>query len=431
MNKRLVILMGGLLTGLLGFADTAPFGSVVGWWRFNDAANRGRDISGYGNDLDELGSGISYVAADTGYTTRGCYDDSGCLYIGTAGSTATATPKTVWDETKGFTYLMRVRGDISLSTTFASDTIYNFLSMLNDGNQWHLVAMRHDPDKNVGSKIYLYSLFGDNPTVGKDTRCEASADSGLAYPLTAGIKIGGTVGAKSSIFTLTDKYKGYVDDVCVVQRTMTKNEINIYYQYGDPNPYLTANSSSAFDSPSDWSCNYNETTGYSPATLPGADFQIDYNRTLTVTTDGTFGGRSLLLGRPEDLVSIVNPNTKRPKNGNLSAKANLTFGELCLNSGKLTATGGKTLTATKLAVNATDESPYEINVTSGTYTIIGAATGDGWIEKTGTGTLDLTGLTGSAKVIVAAGTVNAGENVRVDYNLPEDKGAHRPVLMFK
>ena len=431
MTRKMVLLSGGVMLALCGFADAAPFGSVVGWWRFNDAANPGRDSSGYGNDIDGLEPGVSYVAADIGYAMRGCYDDSGCLVIGAAGNKATATPATSWDTSKDYTYLMRVRGDVSLSTSFASGTIYNLLSMLNDGDKWHLVAMRHDPNKKVGSQTYLYSLFGDNPTVGEDARCEHSANSGLAYPLTAGIEIGGTVGAKSSIFTLTDEFKGYVDDVCVVQRTMTKTEVNIYYQYGDPNPYLTASSSTAFGSANDWSCNYNETTGYSPASLPGADFQIDYNRTLTVATDGTFGGRSLLLGRPEDLVSIVNPNTKRPKNGNLSAKANLTFAELRLNSGKLTASAGKTLTATKLVINAAETSPFEVNVASGAYTVTGAAAGDGWIEKTGDGTLDLTGLAGAAKVIVAKGEVLHGDNVTVKYDLPEDQGSHRPVLMFR
>lgn len=63
-------------------AETAPFGSVVGWWRFNDAANPGKDSSEYGNDLTTRGEHVSYKEKDTGYASRGCYDDSGCLYIG-------------------------------------------------------------------------------------------------------------------------------------------------------------------------------------------------------------------------------------------------------------------------------------------------------------------------------------------------------------
>ena len=391
-------------------AETAPFGSVVGWWRFNDATNRGKDSSEYGNDITGLASGVSYKDADTGYTTRGSYDDSGCLYFGTAGNKATATANTLWDEDKGFTYLMRIRGDLDVSTSLISETtILNLLNMLNDGDKWHLVAMRHDPDKLVGSKTYLYSLFGDNPTLAEASRCEASANSGLYFPLTTDIKIGGTVGAKVSIFTRTASYKGYMDDICVVQRTMTKNEVNYYYQYGDPNPYLTGNSSAAFASSSGWSCNSGETTGYSPATLPGADFQVDNGYTLTVSSDGTFGGHSLILGRSADLVSVVNSSSKRTKNGHLKAQANLTFGDLRLYNGKLTATGGKTLTAAKLTVSATSASPYLVEVASGTYAIEGAAVGGGWIAKTGAGTLDLTALTGTAKVRLDAGTLKAAK----------------------
>ena len=407
-------------------AETAPFGSVVGWWRFNDAANPGKDSSEYGNDLNGL-SKVSVVNADTGYTTRGCYDDSGCLYIGTAGNTATATPKTLWDETKGFTYLMRVRGDISVSTFLVFETtMLNLINMLNDSGAWHLVAMRHDPDKLVGSKTYLYSLFGDNPTLAEASRCEASRDDDLYFPLTTEIKIGGTVGA----LTRTTKYKGYMDDICVVQRTMTKNEVNYYYQYGDPNPYLTGNSSAAFASSSGWSCNSGETTGYSPTTLPGADFQIDNGYTLTVSSDGVFGGHSLTLGRLADLVSVVDSSNRRGKNGNLSAKANLTFADLRLFSGKLTGSAGKALTATKLTVNATEANPYEINVASGAYAVTGTAAGTGSLLKTGEGTLDLTGLAGAAKVVVTEGKVLAGPNVTVTYDLAEDKG-DVPVLMVE
>ena len=70
----------------------------------------------------------------------------------------------------------------------------------------------------------------------------------------------------------------------------------------------------------------------------------------------------------------------------------------------------------------------EIAVASGVYAISGAAAGAGSLLKTGAGTLDLTGLTGSAKVIVTEGKVLAGPNVMVTYDLEEDRGTV-PVLM--
>ena len=108
----------------------------------------------------------------------------------------------------------------------------------------------------------------------------------------------------------------------------------------------------------------------------------------------------------------------------------VTVGDLRLNCGKITASAGTTLTATKLTVNATAENPFEVNVDSGAYAIGGAASGRGSILKTGAGTLDLTGLTGTAKVVVTEGKVLAGPNVTVSYDLEEDRGAV-PVLMVE
>ena len=37
MNRNLIVLAGGVGLALVGFgADVAPFGSVVGWWRFRE-----------------------------------------------------------------------------------------------------------------------------------------------------------------------------------------------------------------------------------------------------------------------------------------------------------------------------------------------------------------------------------------------------------
>ena len=432
MNKKLIVLAGGVGLTLVGFcADVAPFGSVVGWWKFDDAANPGKDSSEYGNDLTTRGEHVSYKEKDTGYTSRGCYDDSGCLYIGAKGEKAGLTAKRSWDMAKGHTYLLRARNDGD-TMSGGSDEVANLVSKLSDKNRWHLFAERYD-DQLVtgGTNKHIVWLFGDDPTSSDDLAQAVADDASKVYfPLDNSIAIGGKIGATVTFIFDIEKsinYKGYLDDVCVVQRTMSKEEVNYYYQYGDPNPYLKGNSSSAFASSDGWSCS-GEGLGYSPVNLPGADFQVDDGNTLTVSSDGTFGGHSLVLGRLADAVSVVNSSNHRGKNGNLTANANLAFSDLRLFSGKLTGSAGKTLTATKLTVNATTEDPFEIAVASGTYVIGGAATGTGSLLKTGAGTLDLTGLTGAAKVVVTEGKVLAGPNVTVTYDLEEDRGAV-PVLM--
>ena len=430
-----MVLAGGVGLALVGFgADVAPFGSVVGWWKFDDAANPGKDSSEYGNDLDGL-SNVSAGVIDSGYTTRGTYNDSGCLYIGTAGNTATATPKKIWDTTKGFTYAMRSRtADGKVDTTIDAN-VNGVLNALNDHKGWHFIAYRYDPDKLTGNNNWLRWLFADLTDPNDGNRAEVTSDDTIYFPLSTDIAIGGNVGAKGKIYGFTyDKklpFKGYMDDVIVVSRTMTKTEIQRLYLTGDPNPYLVSDNDVAFASASGWSCS-EKSLAYSPTDLPGADFVVDDGRTIKAPAahaGTTFGGHSLILGRRSPLTSKVDGTTQIAGTiGNFVQQASVTIPDLRLNNGKLTASAGTTLAATKLTVNATEGNPYEVNVASGTYAVTGAASGDGWLKKTGAGTLDLTGLTGAAKVVVTEGKVLAGPNVTVTYDLEEDRGAV-PVLM--
>lgn len=402
--RKAMVLAVGLGLALLGFgAETAPFGSVVGWWRFNDASKPGKDSSEYGNDL-VFGEDVSRVADDT--VTAGCYAGGGCLYLGEKGATATCSPTTTWSTSTGYTYLMRSRNDgdsIEVTSILVPKENRKMTAMASDKNAWHLIAMRYDNKKVTGGdNKYYYWLFGDNPTIDDDAGlAQANGDSGFTFPLSNDIVLGGTVAASISGFTKSMSYKGYLDDVCVVQRTMSKDEINHYYHYGDPNPYLTSSGG--------WSC-AGENLGYAAADLPGADFQVDCGRTRTISNEGgTFGGHSLILGRPADLVSVVDSSKKLTKTGNLTVKTNYTFTDLRMFAGTLTGTSGKALTVNKLTVNATSESPYAVTIASGTYTLSGAAVGGGWIAKTGAGTLDLSGLTGEAKVRLDAGTLKAAK----------------------
>jgi len=415
MMKKVLVLAVGLGLASFGFgAETAPAGAVVGWWKFDDATNRGLDSSDYHNDLDGL-SDVTPVAADTGYTTRGTYDDSGCLYIGTAGKTATATPKYVWDKTQGYTYLMRIRSGVSISTTGYDTQVDNLLNLISDNKSWHLISMRYDPAKVTGGdNKYYYWIFGDDPTVTAAMRCEASNDSAsnVFFPLSTDIAIGGTVGAKGKVsffsYDKTAAYKGYLDEVAVVCRTMTKTEVKRYWLTGDPNPYLTSDDDAAFGGSSGWSCG-GENLTYGPHNLPGADFVVNNGRTLKALeahAGATFGGHSLTLGHLTAIYARTNSMTLvAGVKGNLNQQVSVTISDLRLNNGKITGAAGQTLTATKLTVNAKEAKPYEINVESGTYAVTGTAIGGGWIKKTGSGTLDLTGLKGAFRVKNEAGEV--------------------------
>jgi len=406
MKRKTITLAGGLVLSLLGLgAETAPAGAVVGWWKFNDAANPGKDSSEYHNDLTTFQSGVRH---ETGVAKSGCYDGSGCLYIGTKGNTASCTAKTVWNASRGFTFLMRSRNDgdsIETTSVFVDKEVRKLTAEISDKSTWHLIAMRYDDQKVTGgTNKYYYWLFGDDPLLSVDDGlAQAVSDSAGLFPVSSAIALGGSIGTSSRNM----QYKGYMDDVVIVARTLSKTEIQHYYHTGDPNPYLTSDTDTAFAGSSGWSCG-GENLGYGPHNLPGADFVVDNGRTLKALAAhaGTvFGGHSLTLGRLVPLASVVDGSAKAGVVGNFNQQSSVTIGDLRLNNGKITGASGATLTATKLTVNATEASPYEVNVETGTYKIVGTAVGGGWIAKTGAGTLDLTGLKGDIRVREGKGIV--------------------------
>ena len=433
-----MVLAGGVGLALVGFgADVAPEGAVVGWWKFDDAANPGKDSSEYGNDLSELNN-ASCVAKDTGYTNRGYYNDSGCLEVASAGGTYSGTAKFVWDMTKGYTYLMRVRTGVSVELSWieelAADTqMKNLVDMLNDNGGWHVLSYRYDPAKVTGSGSFCYSLFGDDPNAATAARASVDADDASTFLIAPDVKIGGSVTAKTKYASKTISYKGYIDDAVAVARTMSKSEIQAYMKTGEFNPFLRSDNDVSFNAADGWSCNDTEhvALGYGPHNLPGADFQVYGGRTIKATSahaGTTFGGHSLSIGRTAPLADLSTGTQVSSADGNFVQQASVTIPDLRLNCGKITASAGTTLAATKLTVNATTGNPFEIAVASGVYAISGAAAGAGSLLKTGAGTLDLMGLAGAVKVIVTEGKVLAGPNVTVTYDLEEDRGAV-PVLM--
>ena len=431
-----------LVTGM-AWGETAKFGAVVGYWRFNEAPYKA-DSSAFANDLTTFASGVA-GASGTGSAENG-YDGSAYLDITTAKAKVTTTLTTTLDTSKAYTYMLRIKPkDVSLSGYGAlDDEIVKLLDTLKDGSKWHFAAFRYEPDQKMNANfkrmIFTDPTYGDRYGKGGDgaatdgTRAEASIDddSSVYFPvnvLGSSLSIGGEVGASGKfIVTITKKadFKGAIDEVMVVNRALSKHEFTRYYHACEW-PYVYTLGNVKFTAAGNWSSSEGS-LAYAPSDLPGADFIVDNG--CTVAADAAaFGGGSLTLGRLAVLKSKVDGTQMATEIGNLvQSAANVTIPDLRLNNGKLTASAGTALATTKLTVNATEENPYEVNVASGTYAVTGAALGDGWMKKTGAGTLDLTGLTGSAKVIVTEGKVLAGPNVMVTYDLEEDRGTV-PVLM--
>ena len=443
MNKVELMFVAACLAAGMAWGETAKFGSVVGYWRFNEAPYKA-DSSTFANDLTTFASGVA-GASGTGTAENG-YDGSAYLNITTAKAKATTTLGTTLDTSKAYTYMLRIRPkDVSITGYGLADAeVKKLLDTLQDGSKWHFAAFRYEPDQKMNANfkrmIFTDPTYGDRYGKGGDgaatdgTRAEASIDddSTVYFPVNvsgSALSIGGEVGASFQLFGTVERkasYKGAIDEVMVINRALSKHEFTRYYHACEW-PYVYTLGNVKFTAAGNWSSSEGS-LAYAPSDLPGADFIVDNG--CTVTADAAaFGGGSLTLGRLTVLKSKVDGTQMATEIGNLvQSAANATIGDLRLNRGKITASAGTTLAVTKLTVNATEANPYEVNVASEMYAVTGAASGGGWLKKTGAGTLDLTGLTGAAKVVVTEGKVLAGPNVTVTYDLEEDRGAV-PVLM--
>lgn len=445
--RKAIVLTAGLGLALMGFANDGPEvirdKAVLGYWQFNDPTFK-KDSSPWGNDITaDFPSGMSGVAS--GVAAYG-YDGSG--YLNIVGSRKTVSVSiakaSAFNNTTRpyFTLVERFKSSKAYATSYKSTTD----DCLNDTTRWHFLAARYQvggsSKPTYSSYSYMFCCDPDLLWKGTDFwntkdngRPEDSSDSLAKIPLSVSgttVTIGGYVG------TTSYAYEGALDDVIVVNRMMAKPEITRLFLTGET--YVYPNGTPSFDSSSGWSSNEGS-INFKPGDIPGQAYIVDGGMTITQGATATFGGDgftgSLTMGRLEPLMNrVANPNAVlvAASAGNLAhntANTTITIGDLRLRKGKITSgAAGQTLVATKLEVVAPTDAPYEIAVGSGTYTVTGSASGDGWMKKTGAGTLDLTGLTGAAKVIVTEGKVLAGPNVTVSYDLAEDRGAV-PVLMVE
>ena len=415
--------------------------SVLGWWRFDSEGEK--DVSGYGGGSYDLGTD-GYVQ----WVGSGGYDGSGYVNINTKGKTFTVTLGTsaasIFNGTTTlpyYTLAMRFKGDKNMAKLPDEyKSIFNyeivgykeahFGQVVNDHDSWHQVALRYQKSMGTGSSLAYMCACDYN--IGDTYPAEAAGDS-VDFP----IKVSGTTVTIGGNLQSSDyKYYGDVDDLMIINRMMSKTELTRFYQTGETFVYPTGNQP-GFSSGTGWS-SVEVSWQPKPGNMPGAAYIVDDNKTMTQDGTATFGVDvanrvSLTLGRKAPL-TFIDGNTEVTKqtagNFNHSSAGTLTFYDLRLVNGKFAGVAGGALNTTLLDIDTASGSAFEFNVASGTYAIssANAVTGEGILKKTGAGTLDLTGLTGAAKVVVTEGKVLAGPNVTVTYDLEEDRGAV-PVLM--
>ena len=434
MNRKLMVLAGGVGLALVGFGEpTIKDRSVFGRWTFNDGASSA-DVSGWG------GSAFTIKSGTMSFKDGGSYDGSGYLVITSSGTaTATLGGGNTLNDTSYQTVLARYKSSCSVSTSFLSGNEKEFVSKLNDKENWHFCTLRYQGTKasagTYGSTTWRSAIDpADEYWWSSSPRADVGNDSKILIPASVSssvVTVGGSVGVGSK----TTDYKGSIDEVVIVGRLMGLAEISRYYQTGETFVYPTATPS--FAAATGWSSVENNWRP-KPGDMPGAAYIVDDNKTMTQGGTATFGTDvanrvSLTLGRKAPL-TFIDGNTEVTKQtaGNFdhSSAGTLTFYDLRLVNGKFTGVAGGALNTIMLDIDTPSGSAFEFNVASGTYAIssANAVTGNGVLKKTGAGTLDLTGLTGAAKVVVTEGKVLAGANVTVTYDLEEDRGAV-PILM--
>ena len=436
MSKKLMLLVGGAGLALMGFGEPSiKDRSVLGRWTFNDGASSA-DVSGWG------GSAFTVKSGTMSFKESGSFDGSGYLDITSSGSaTATLGGGNELGDSSYQTVFVRYKSNCSISLTslqrrFLDEKEVNYIDKLNDNGNWHLVLLRYQASAGTyGSTKWRSAVDPANRSWwDSSSRSDVGSDSKILIPASVSgstVTVGGNVGVSS----YTTGYKGCIDEVVVIGRLMSLDELSRYYQTGETFAYPTATPS--FAAATGWSSVENNWRP-KPGDMPGAAYIVDDNKTMTQDGTATFGVDvanrvSLTLGRKAPL-TFIDGNTEVTKqvagNFNHSSAGTLTFYDLRLVNGKFTGVAGGALNTTLLDIDTPSGSAFEFNVASGTYAIssANAVTGNGTLKKTGAGTLDLTGLTGAAKVVVTEGKVLAGPNVTVVYDLEEDRGAV-PVLM--
>ena len=460
MNRGEMVLLLCALGSLFAFAgdyETVVDDSVVGYWRFNDPSDYGKDSSGHGSGI----IGWSDGAAGKSDSSRG----GGYLNLPKSGSKygkATATPKgdripDLNSATRGWTIATWIRGSedlidlgfIGWIAVQASEDAKAFYTALTDG-KWHPIVVVFRP--NLASACYRIYV---NPFDGASVTDICSTDDKPGdFPWTFPVSINGTTvtlggriaGSGVGYGSLSADFFGDLDDCIIIDRELEggfqdstgEHEVFRLVQTGETFVFSKGSSGNMFYEAGNWS------NGKAPQT--GLAYMIENGHEVKSAKTATFAGKSLSVGRTEELwgiksvggskeVIVDNTVGKLTQQG---ANTALTVDDLRLNDGILaSAADGQSLSA-NVTVSAAKAKPFEINVSTGTYRITGRMTGGGCVVKRGSGTLDLSGLSElDAQIVVEAGAVRLPSAVTgcIDYSGGEivtahdDEQAQTPVLI--
>lgn len=422
--------------------------SVLGYWRFNDPDNYGKDSSGRGNDMPASGFVYGAQGAPESNWARG----GGCLELPQSSSTpytygkvtaalASGRGLDMNRTSPGWTIGAWVRGSSALANSIKNASYASggdagaFKNALADG-KWHPMVVAFRPNDSERNYYHIFlDAFSTNSvhdiTAGGT---DSPGDPSWYLPLSVNgvsITLGGKVGGSVKLpfiglKTIDADFFGGLDDCIILDRELkggssgsaANSEVFRWVQTGETYVYSVRS-----DTGSSGTCSLEASHAWSSNHAPedGLDYIVENGYVIRTPTNENyvteFAGASLTLGRTKVLKGILSVDGSEEvvvsnTMGLLTqygSNTTVKIGNLVLNDGTLNARQpGQKLQDCAIVVNANERgSNFVIQVEkSADYTVTGSMVGDGTILKTGNGRLDLSALTEStASVSLERGTL--------------------------
>ena len=445
MRKIKIVLTAWALVPILVFAESdyeaVVDDSVIGYWRFNDPNDYGKDASGHGSHITEWAEGA------TGETVTVSTDASGsrgggCLYLprngtkssnykyGSAVATVTSGKSLDMSRTEGgWTVATWVQGSEDLATALGSssalenDDTKKFRKALSGG--WHPLVIVFRPGSSKDYyHVYVDAFDGAQVADVTSGGTDSKGNPAWHIPLTVSngkVTLGGDIGGSVKVLWTIDintHFFGRLDDCVILDRELyggwfsegapfEEHEVRRFVKTGETFVYSTGSSGYMFYEAGKWS------NGEAPKA--GLAYIVENGREVKANMSAIFAGKSLSVGRTEKLYGITNATTTVRSVvvdntiGMLTQMGDgteLTVDDLVLNDGFLTSRAKNQKLTANIRVRASAANPFKIATSNGTYQVFGTMRGNGSIVKTGPATLDLSGLTEStAKVSLSEGSL--------------------------
>ena len=426
-----------------GDYDSVVDDSVVGYWRFNDPSDYGKDSSGHGSGIVQWNNSASGGTVSSDWSRGG-----GCLELprtvketswfkttynyGTVAATVTTDRRfSMSRQEPGWTVATWVRGSEDFVKSVTGATLFDFnedteafKNAIGDG-KWHPLVIVYRP--NSASDFYHVYVDGFDGNSLHDITSGGTDNKGSPawhVPLSVGttqqandtVTLGGELGGKISVLSISADFFGGLDDCLILDRELgsvwqgSSGERELFRLVKTGETFVFSNGSGTsldmFSSKGNWS---NE-----KAPSAGIPYMIENGCEVKSSTTATFAGKSLSVGRTEKLYGIKSVGGSKEvivdntvgKLTQQGANTTLTIDDLVLNDGTLTSAASGQRLVGNIRVRAAASNPFKVSVASGTYSVSGTMTGTGGISKVGSGVLDLSGLTElTAKVSLAEGSL--------------------------